>query len=64
MDNLEPRKVEKLDQKDRPAVIFVQEYKEFEQRIVMALMALGLKREEIIITPVQYFALYLSRIPC
>ena len=55
MDNLDPREVEKKDQKDKPAVIFVEKYQEFEQRIVIALMALGLKREEIIIARVQYF---------
>ena len=54
MDNLDPSEVEKKDQKDKPAVIFVEKYQEFEQRIVIALMALGLKREEIIITRVQY----------
>jgi hypothetical protein len=54
MDNLDPCEVDKLDQKDKPAVIFVKNYKEFEQRIVTALMALGLKREEIVSTSVQY----------
>lgn len=54
MDNLEPQEVEKLDQKDKPAVIFIYNYKEFEQRIINALMALGLNREEIIITRVSY----------
>ncbi|MFX4263426.1 hypothetical protein ACOBQJ_14675 [Pelotomaculum propionicicum] len=55
MDNLDPREVEKLDQKDKPAVIIVENYQEFEQRIVIGLMALGLKREEIIITRVKYY---------
>ncbi|OBR91424.1 hypothetical protein CLRAG_29910 [Clostridium ragsdalei P11] len=55
MDNLDPYEVDKLDQKDKPAVIFIENYQEFEQRIVTALMVLGLKKEEIIITPVQYF---------
>ncbi|RNB82104.1 hypothetical protein EDM59_21065 [Brevibacillus nitrificans] len=54
MDNLDPKEVEKLDQKDKPAVIVINDYKEFEQRIINALMALGLNREEIIITRVAY----------
>lgn len=54
MDNLDSCEVEKLDQRDKPAVIFVEKYQEFAQRIIAALMALGLKREEIIITRVQY----------
>ncbi|QUH28210.1 hypothetical protein [Vallitalea guaymasensis] len=54
MDNLEPCKVKKLDEKDKPAVIVVYNYKEFENRIIKALMQLGLKREEIIIARVSY----------
>ncbi|PIC85148.1 hypothetical protein CSV72_15275 [Sporosarcina sp. P20a] len=54
MDDLDPHEVEKLNQNDKPAVIFINNYKEFEQRIINALMALGLSREEIIITPVRY----------
>jgi hypothetical protein len=54
MDNLDPQEVEKLDRKDKPAVIVINDYKEFEQRITNALMALGLNREEIIITRVAY----------
>lgn len=54
VDNLNPQEVEKLDQKDKPAVIFIHDYMEFEQRIINALMALGLNREEIIITRVSY----------
>jgi hypothetical protein len=54
MDNLDPKEVEKLDQKDKPAVIVIKDYKEFEQRIINALMTLGLNRGEIIITRVAY----------
>jgi hypothetical protein len=54
MDNLDSQEVEQLDQKDKPAVIFIHDYKEFERRIINALMVLGLKREEIIITRVSY----------
>lgn len=31
MDNLDPLEVEKLDQKDKPAVIIIENYQEFEQ---------------------------------
>ncbi|MED4461493.1 hypothetical protein [Metabacillus fastidiosus] len=54
VDNLDPQKVEKLDQKDKPALIFIHDYNEFERRIINALMALGLNREEIIIARVRY----------
>ncbi|SFM53964.1 hypothetical protein SAMN03159341_1458 [Paenibacillus sp. 1_12] len=54
MDNLDPQEVEKLNRKEKSAVIFIHDYKEFEQRIINALMALGLNREEIIITRVSY----------
>jgi hypothetical protein len=55
MDNLDPEEVEKLDEKDRPSVIFIHDYKEFEKRIISSLMALGLEREEIIVSRVSYF---------
>ncbi|NFD96758.1 hypothetical protein EXN37_03100 [Clostridium botulinum] len=54
MDNLEPCEVEKLDENDKPAVIIIYNYPEFEKRIVRALMKIGLKREEIIIERVLY----------
>ncbi|MGN7409860.1 hypothetical protein [Sporosarcina sp. SAFN-010] len=58
MDDLDPQEVEKLSKNDKPAVIFIHNYKEFEQRIIKTLMALGLNREEIIITPVRYVDFY------
>ncbi|MBU7320540.1 hypothetical protein [Paenibacillus oleatilyticus] len=54
MDDLDPQIVDQLDPKDKPAVVFINDYKEFQQRIVNALTALGLKKEEIIITTVTY----------
>lgn len=54
MDNLDSKEVEKLDMNDRPAVIYIYNYKEFEKRIIDALIELGLNKDEIIITRVSY----------
>ncbi|KAB0444481.1 hypothetical protein [Lysinibacillus fusiformis] len=55
VDNMEIQEIAKLSDEDKPAVVFIWDYKKFEQRIINALIAIGVKREEIIITRVSYF---------
>ncbi|MFD2614631.1 hypothetical protein [Paenibacillus gansuensis] len=54
MDNQDPQEVEKLDQFVKPAVIIINDFKEFERRIISALTAIGVKKEEVIISRVTY----------
>lgn len=53
-DNLSSEDVEKLDDMDKPAVIIIERYSEFVNRIKKALFKIGVKEEEIIISRVDY----------
>ncbi|QSX06670.1 hypothetical protein JYG23_04235 [Sedimentibacter sp. zth1] len=53
-DDMEFSKVDELEERKRPAVVCIKDYIEFEKRLLIALLSLGVKRDEIIIGRINY----------
>lgn len=54
MDNLTPEKVEKLSYEEKPALIIINDFAKFKERLMNKLLDIGLDESEIIISSVTY----------
>lgn len=54
-DNLSIKEIEKLNEGERPAVIFIKDFNGFKDRLIKKLVEMGLKERDIMIESINYF---------
>lgn len=54
-DNATPEEISALPDKDKPAVVVIKDWQEFMNRLITKLISLGIPKDSIIISPINYY---------